>query len=99
MDELVKLLRAKQKEKPDQPVVIAASKDMPYGEVVEIMDLLQRNQIRRSRLYLLHRLLSILCLKGFVTLIPEQRGKVGPNILFVIHDQNPFRAGHKSLLD
>jgi biopolymer transport protein TolR len=46
-DELVKLLRARQKEKPDQPVVIAASKDLPYGEVVEIMDLLQRNQIRK----------------------------------------------------
>jgi biopolymer transport protein TolR len=47
LDELVKILRAKQKEKPDQPVVISASKDMPYGEVVEIMDLLQRNQIRK----------------------------------------------------
>ena len=45
MDELVKLVRAKQKEKPDQPVVIAASKDLPYGEVVAIMDLLQRNQV------------------------------------------------------
>jgi biopolymer transport protein TolR len=47
LDELVKLLRAKQKEKPDQPVVIAAAKDLPYGDVVEIMDLLQRNQIRK----------------------------------------------------
>jgi len=47
LDELVKLLRAKQKEKPDQPVVIAAAKDLPYGDVVEMMDLLQRNQIRK----------------------------------------------------
>ena len=47
LDDLVKVLRAKQKEKPDQPVVIAASKDLPYGEVVEIMDLLQRNQIAK----------------------------------------------------
>jgi biopolymer transport protein TolR len=47
LDDLVKALRAKQKEKPNQPVVIAASKDLPYGEVVEIMDLLQRNQITR----------------------------------------------------
>ena len=47
LDDLVKLLRAKQKEKPDQPVVISASKDLPYGEVVEVMDLLQRNQIRK----------------------------------------------------
>ena len=46
-DELVKLLRAKQKEKTDQPVVIAADKTVPYGEVVEIMDLLQRNQIKK----------------------------------------------------
>jgi biopolymer transport protein TolR len=47
LDELVKALRAKQKEKPNQPVVIAAGKDLPYGDVVEIMDLLQRNQITR----------------------------------------------------
>jgi biopolymer transport protein TolR len=47
LDDLVKLLRAKQKEKPDQPVVISASKDLPYGEVVEVMDLLQRNQIKK----------------------------------------------------
>jgi len=47
LDDLVKVLRAKQKEKPNQPVVIAASKDLPYGEVVEIMDLLQRNQIAK----------------------------------------------------
>ena len=46
-DELVKLVRAKQKEKPDQPVVIAASKDLPYGDVVAIMDLLQRNQVTK----------------------------------------------------
>jgi len=47
LDDLVKALRAKQKEKPGQPVVIAASKDLPYGEVVEVMDLLQRNQITK----------------------------------------------------
>jgi biopolymer transport protein TolR len=47
LDDLVKVLRAKQKEKPNQPVVIVASKDLPYGEVVEVMDLLQRNQISK----------------------------------------------------
>jgi len=47
LDDLVKHLRAKQKEKPDQPVVISASKELPYGEVVEVMDLLQRNQIKK----------------------------------------------------
>ncbi len=46
-DELVKTLRAKQKEKPDQPVVIAADKTIAYGEVIEVMDLLQRNQIKK----------------------------------------------------
>lgn len=45
LDELVRQLRAKQKDKPNQPVVIAASKDPPYGKVIEVMDLLQRNQI------------------------------------------------------
>jgi biopolymer transport protein TolR len=45
LDELVRQLRAKQKDKPNQPVVIAASKDLPYGKVIEVMDLLQRNQI------------------------------------------------------
>src|SRR3989339_182922 len=40
-----------------------------------------------------------LCMQGFVPLISKQCGKVGPNIRLVIHDQNPFRVGHKSLLD
>jgi biopolymer transport protein TolR len=46
-DELVKLLRSRQKDKTEIPVVIAADKTVPYGEVIEIMDLLQRNQIRK----------------------------------------------------
>ena len=45
LDELVRRVRGKQEQNPDQPVVIAASKDLPYGKVVEIMDLLQRNQV------------------------------------------------------
>ena len=45
LDDLVKLLRARQK--PDQAVIISASKELPYGEVVEVMDLLQRNQIKK----------------------------------------------------
>jgi len=47
LDELVTLVREKQQETPDRPVVIAAGKDLPYGKVVEIMDLLERNQITR----------------------------------------------------
>jgi biopolymer transport protein TolR len=45
--DLVKLLRSRQKEHPDVPVVIAADKTVAYGDVVEIMDLLQRNQISK----------------------------------------------------
>jgi biopolymer transport protein TolR len=47
LDEMMKILRARQKEKADTPVVISASKELPYGDVVEIMDLLERNQIRK----------------------------------------------------
>src|SRR5690349_13597895 len=46
-DELIKLLKSRQKDKGDLPVVIAADKTVAYGDVVEIMDLLQRNQIRK----------------------------------------------------
>jgi biopolymer transport protein TolR len=46
-DELIKLLKSRQKDKADLPVVIAADKTVAYGDVVEIMDLLQRNQIRK----------------------------------------------------
>jgi biopolymer transport protein TolR len=46
-EELIKLLKSRQKDKTDLPVVIAADKTVAYGDVVEIMDLLQRNQIRK----------------------------------------------------
>jgi biopolymer transport protein TolR len=46
-EELVKLLKARQRDKNDVPVVISADKSIAYGEVVEVMDLLQRNQIRK----------------------------------------------------
>ena len=46
-DELIKLLKSRQKDKNDVPVVIAADKTVAYGDVVDIMDLLQRNQIRK----------------------------------------------------
>jgi biopolymer transport protein TolR len=46
-DELIKLLKSRQKDKNDIPVVISADKAIAYGEVVEVMDLLQRNQIRK----------------------------------------------------
>jgi len=47
-DELIRLLKSRQKDKNvDVPVVIAADKTVAYGDVVDVMDLLQRNQIRK----------------------------------------------------
>ena len=46
-EELIKLLKARQRDKNDIPVVISADKSIAYGEVVEVVDLLQRNQIRK----------------------------------------------------
>jgi biopolymer transport protein TolR len=46
-DDLVKALRAKQAANPDQPVVIAADKDVRYDAVLQVMDLLQQNQVRK----------------------------------------------------
>jgi len=46
-DELVEALRALQQDTPDRPVVIAADRSVRYESVLEVMDLLQQNQIRR----------------------------------------------------
>ena len=46
-DELIRLIRSKQSKKPDQPVVISADKDVKYEAVIQIMDLLQQNQVKR----------------------------------------------------
>jgi biopolymer transport protein TolR len=45
--ELVAALRQKQKTHPDQPVVIAADKDVRYEEVLKVMDELQQQNVRR----------------------------------------------------
>ena len=45
--ELVAALREKQVKNPDQPVVIAADKDVRYEAVLKVMDELQRNNVRR----------------------------------------------------
>src|SRR3954471_19474350 len=37
-EELIKLLKARQRDKNDVPVVISADKSIAYGEVVEVMD-------------------------------------------------------------
>jgi biopolymer transport protein TolR len=46
-DELIRLIKSKQAKKPDQPVVISADKDVKYEAVIQIMDLLQQNQVKR----------------------------------------------------
>ena len=45
--ELVKIIRDKQKANPQQPVVIAADKDVRYEAVLEVMDMLQQNQVAK----------------------------------------------------
>jgi len=47
MIELVTALRDKQKNRPDQPVVISADKDVRYEAVLKVMDQLQRNNVKR----------------------------------------------------
>jgi biopolymer transport protein TolR len=44
-DELIQAIREKQAQNPDQAVVIAADKDIPYAAVLEVMDMLQQNQV------------------------------------------------------
>ena len=46
-DELVEAIQAKQARNPDQAVVIAAHKDVRYEEVLNVMDVLQRNEVRK----------------------------------------------------
>jgi len=45
--QLVELIKAKQAQNADQPVVIAADKNVRYEEVIKVMDLLQQQQIRK----------------------------------------------------
>ena len=46
-DELVARIRAKQEKLPEQPVVIAADRAARYEDVLGVLDLLQRNGVRR----------------------------------------------------
>ena len=46
-DELIALIKGKQAKKPDQPVVISADKDVKYEVVMQVMDLLQQNRVKR----------------------------------------------------
>ena len=46
-DELVATLRKAQAARPDQPVVIAADRSARYEDVLGVLDLLQRNGLKR----------------------------------------------------
>ena len=45
--ELLKTIKEKQARNPDQPVVISADKDVRYEAVLDVMDMLQSNQVKR----------------------------------------------------
>ena len=45
--ELLKTIKDRQARSPDQPVVIAADKDVRYEAVLEVMDMLQSNNVKR----------------------------------------------------
>jgi len=45
--EQIAAIRQKQKQNPEQAVVIAADKDVRYEAVLEVMDMLQQNQVRK----------------------------------------------------
>ena len=46
-DELLEVIKSKQSKKPNQPVVISADKDVKYEAVIQVMDLLQQNRVKR----------------------------------------------------
>ena len=46
-DELIAAIRQKQAKNPEQAVVIAADKDVRYEAVLDVMDMLQQNQVRK----------------------------------------------------
>ena len=46
-NQLLAAIRQKQKQSPDQAVVIAADKDVRYEQVLDVMDMLQQNQVRK----------------------------------------------------
>ena len=46
-NELIQEVKAKQARNADQAVVISADKDVRYEAVLEVMDMLQQNQVRK----------------------------------------------------
>lgn len=47
LDGLLKTIKDAQVRNPNQPVVIAADQNVLYGKVLEVMDVLQRNQVKK----------------------------------------------------
>lgn len=45
--ELADIINEKQRANPDQPVVIAADKNVRYEEVMKVMSLMQQNHVKR----------------------------------------------------
>ncbi len=46
-EELVQAVKEKQESNPEQSVVIAADKSVRYEEVLNVMDILQQNQVKK----------------------------------------------------
>ena len=46
-NELIREIKAKQERNPDQAVVISADKDARYAAVLEVMDMLQEQQVKK----------------------------------------------------
>ena len=46
-DELVQAVKEKQEKNPEQSVVIAADKNVRYEEVLNVMDILQQNNVKK----------------------------------------------------
>jgi biopolymer transport protein TolR len=46
-NELIARIKEKQQRNADQAVVISADKDVRYEAVLEVMDMLQQNQVRK----------------------------------------------------
>ena len=46
-DELIERIQARQKQSPEQAVVVAADKDVRYESVVDVLDMLQRNKVSK----------------------------------------------------
>ena len=46
-DELIAVIKKKQEKNKDQPVVIAADKNVRYEEVIKMMDILQKHRVTK----------------------------------------------------